>query len=118
MANIVVIQGTSNASTGSSPSKKDANGPQITPLEKHLLEAGPIREDGSDKFWGLENVRLLHILALRMRADRLLCFQFGNTWYANIDLSSRKAGSADFLKLLQFHSTVSLLLSTFPRTGH
>ena len=52
-----ISQGTSSPSTGSSPSKKDANGPQISALEKHLLESGPIREDGSDKFWGLENVR-------------------------------------------------------------
>ena len=55
--------GTLTASTGSSPSKKDPNAPQPTPLERHLLGAGPLREDGSDKFWGLEN--------------------FGNTCYAN-----------------------------------
>lgn len=28
----------------------------LTPLEKMLLDAGPLRDDGSDKFWGLENV--------------------------------------------------------------
>ena len=46
-----------------SPSKKDANAPQLTSLEKHLQDSGPLRDDGSDKFWGLEN--------------------FGNTCYAN-----------------------------------
>ena len=46
-----------------SPSKKDANSTQLTPLEKHVQGDGPLRGDGSDKFWGLEN--------------------FGNTCYAN-----------------------------------
>ena len=55
--------GTSGPSAGTSPSKKDPNAPQPTALERHLLDAGPLREDGSDKFWGLEN--------------------FGNTCYAN-----------------------------------
>ena len=33
--------------------------PEITPLQKMLQTAytGPIRNDGSDKFFGLENVR-------------------------------------------------------------
>ena len=57
----------SGASTGHSPalspSKKDLNIPQTTPLERHIQDVGPLREDGSDKFWGLEN--------------------FGNTCYAN-----------------------------------
>ncbi|KAL8690218.1 MAG: hypothetical protein Q9224_004457 [Gallowayella concinna] len=43
-------------STGSSTAKKDPNAPPLTPLEKHLLDAGPIRNDGSDKFFGMENV--------------------------------------------------------------
>jgi len=55
--------GTSSPSAGSSPSKKDANASQVTTLERHLLDAGPLRDDGSDKFWGLEN--------------------FGNTCYCN-----------------------------------
>ena len=46
----------SSPSTGSTPAKKDPNAPQLTPLEKHLLNAGPIRDDGSDKFFGMENV--------------------------------------------------------------
>lgn len=28
----------------------------MTPLEKMLTELGPIRTDGSDKFFGMENV--------------------------------------------------------------
>ena len=55
--------GTSGPLPGSAPSKKDPNAPQPTALERHLLDAGPLKEDGSDKFWGLEN--------------------FGNTCYAN-----------------------------------
>ncbi|KAF2869342.1 hypothetical protein BDV95DRAFT_577115 [Massariosphaeria phaeospora] len=37
------------------PAKKDPNAPQPTPLEKLLADAGPIRGDGSDKFFGFEN---------------------------------------------------------------
>ncbi|KAJ9157798.1 Cysteine proteinase [Pleurostoma richardsiae] len=43
--------------------KKDDPAPEMTPLEKMLQNAGPLREDGSDKFFGLEN--------------------FGNTCYCN-----------------------------------
>ncbi|KAG6995475.1 ubiquitin carboxyl-terminal hydrolase creB [Physcia stellaris] len=35
--------------------KKDPNAVPQTPLERLLSGAGPIRDDGSDKFWGLEN---------------------------------------------------------------
>ncbi|KUI57226.1 putative ubiquitin carboxyl-terminal hydrolase creB [Cytospora mali] len=60
-----------SASTGSSTttrdltlkSKKDEPPQELTPLEKLLQNAGPLREDGSDKFFGLEN--------------------FGNTCYCN-----------------------------------
>lgn len=37
-------------------SKKDDPPQESTPLEKLLQNAGPLREDGSDKFFGLENV--------------------------------------------------------------
>lgn len=37
--------------------KKDEPPPELTPLEKMLQNAGPLRPDGSDKFFGLENVR-------------------------------------------------------------
>ncbi|RMD42129.1 hypothetical protein DV735_g2974, partial [Chaetothyriales sp. CBS 134920] len=48
---------------GTSPRAKDPNAPPTTPLERMLANAGPIRNDGSDKFWGMEN--------------------FGNTCYCN-----------------------------------
>ena len=35
--------------------KKDL-APQISPLEKRLQDLGAIRDDGSDKFFGMENV--------------------------------------------------------------
>ncbi|EMD94002.1 hypothetical protein COCC4DRAFT_132232 [Bipolaris maydis ATCC 48331] len=41
--------------TGSTPVKKDINAPEPTPLEKLLVNAGPVRADGSDKFFGFEN---------------------------------------------------------------
>ncbi|PSN63476.1 cysteine proteinase [Corynespora cassiicola Philippines] len=49
--------GASPASPASSnpPVKKDPNAPVPTPLEKLLQDAGPIRDDGSDKFFGFEN---------------------------------------------------------------
>jgi hypothetical protein len=37
--------------------KKDEPVFEITPLEKMLQNAGPLREDGSDRFFGFENVR-------------------------------------------------------------
>nr|UWK20424.1 ubiquitin thiolesterase [Trichoderma polysporum] len=43
--------------------KKDEIVPELTPLEKMLQNAGPLREDGTDKFFGFEN--------------------FGNTCYCN-----------------------------------
>ncbi|KAF2723262.1 cysteine proteinase [Polychaeton citri CBS 116435] len=48
--------GTSDVSKTASPAKKDPNAPQPTLLEKHIADvAGPIRHDGSDKFFGFEN---------------------------------------------------------------
>lgn len=43
--------------------KKEEPPPELTPLEKMLQGAGPVRTDGSDKYYGLEN--------------------FGNTCYCN-----------------------------------
>jgi hypothetical protein len=65
-------QGAVSPSVGSSPSKKDATSQPQTPLEKLLLNAGPIREDGSDKFFGMENVWpfLLQQMAF---TERLVC---------------------------------------------
>jgi ubiquitin carboxyl-terminal hydrolase 9/13 len=43
--------------SSSSKNKKDAEPePDLTPLQKMLQNAGPIRSDGSDKFFGMENV--------------------------------------------------------------
>lgn len=53
---LYAIQGASNTANGSSPAKKDHNASQLTPLERHLTDAGPLRTDGSDKFFGMENV--------------------------------------------------------------
>ncbi|KAL2136263.1 hypothetical protein VTI74DRAFT_4696 [Chaetomium olivicolor] len=50
-------------STTSAKNKREEPAPDLTPVEKLLHNAGPIREDGSDKFFGLEN--------------------FGNTCYCN-----------------------------------
>ncbi|KAF3051503.1 hypothetical protein E8E11_003719 [Didymella keratinophila] len=41
--------------TGHPVAKKDPNAPEPTPLEKLLANAGPLRGDGSDKFFGFEN---------------------------------------------------------------
>lgn len=40
--------------------KKEEPPPELTPLEKMLQNAGPVRSDGSDKYFGLENVSCLH----------------------------------------------------------
>ncbi|KAK5002101.1 hypothetical protein LTR28_011829, partial [Elasticomyces elasticus] len=49
--------GPASPANGASPAKKDPNAPQLTSLEKHLVDAtGPVRSDGSDKFFGFENV--------------------------------------------------------------
>ncbi|KAJ5374699.1 Peptidase C19 ubiquitin carboxyl-terminal hydrolase 2 [Penicillium concentricum] len=47
--------GASNPPATAPPVKKDLQVPQISPLEKRLQDMGPIREDGSDKFYGMEN---------------------------------------------------------------
>ncbi|KAI0855341.1 cysteine proteinase [Xylaria cubensis] len=52
-----------NASAKDGSKKKEEPPPEMTPLEKMLQNAGTIRPDGSDKFFGMEN--------------------FGNTCYCN-----------------------------------
>ncbi|KAJ5172992.1 hypothetical protein N7492_005585 [Penicillium capsulatum] len=47
--------GTSNPSPVPAPPKKEPQPPPMSPLEKRLLDMGPIRGDGSDKFFGMEN---------------------------------------------------------------
>ncbi|KAJ5570027.1 uncharacterized protein N7459_009457 [Penicillium hispanicum] len=44
-----------NPSPSPAPPKKDPQTPQISPLEKRMQDMGPIRGDGSDKFFGMEN---------------------------------------------------------------
>jgi ubiquitin carboxyl-terminal hydrolase 9/13 len=39
--------------------KKDQHAAQPTPMEKLLADIGGPRSDGSDKFFGMENVSLL-----------------------------------------------------------
>ncbi|KAL9093834.1 MAG: hypothetical protein Q9165_003757 [Trypethelium subeluteriae] len=51
-------------SNATAPTKKDPNIPQPSPLEKLLADAGPLRSDGSDKFFGFENVSTVEIPTL------------------------------------------------------
>lgn len=61
---IRVGSGSSKTESNASPkNKKEEPAPELTPLDKLLQDVGPLREDGSDKFFGLEN--------------------FGNTCYCN-----------------------------------
>lgn len=54
---IVSDQGTSTTPNNASPkAKKDEPTQELTPLEK-MLQNAAAREDGTDKFFGLENVR-------------------------------------------------------------
>jgi hypothetical protein len=55
---LTVHQGPTSPAANAAPVKKDPNAPQPTPLEKLLADAGPIRPDGSDKFFGFENVNI------------------------------------------------------------
>ncbi|KAL4910591.1 ubiquitin carboxyl-terminal hydrolase creB [Aspergillus multicolor] len=47
--------GSAAPSVGAPTPKKELQPPPMTPLEKMLTELGPIRGDGSDKFFGMEN---------------------------------------------------------------
>jgi ubiquitin carboxyl-terminal hydrolase 9/13 len=57
------IKGSGTATT-TTPNKQDAVAKKkeepvldLTPLEKMLQNAGSLRDDGTDRFFGLENVR-------------------------------------------------------------
>ena len=53
------FQGGSKTDSNASPKhKKEEPEPELTPLDKMLLNAGPLSTDGSDKFFGLENVSI------------------------------------------------------------
>ena len=64
-------QNASAPAVGQTATKKDASGPIPTPLERMLANAGPIRNDGSDKFLGMENVVAAH--------SRNICLQLTTT---------------------------------------
>ncbi|KAL1953787.1 hypothetical protein VTO42DRAFT_2248 [Malbranchea cinnamomea] len=72
-----------NGASSTSPAKKDQGPPPLTPLQKMLLDAGPLRGDGSDKFFGMENV---NPNAAQMQAGdnaNSARAQYGNTCYCN-----------------------------------
>lgn len=57
---------TTSSVTSPTKSKKDAEPePEITPLMKMLQNAGPLKNDGTDKFFGMENVRPLNLTNYR-----------------------------------------------------
>jgi ubiquitin carboxyl-terminal hydrolase 9/13 len=45
-----------NATKDAVAKKKEEPSSEVTPLEKMLLNAGPLKMDGSDRFYGFENV--------------------------------------------------------------
>lgn len=64
------VQGASTATKDPTlKSKKDEPPQELTPLEKMLQNAGPVRSDGSDKFFGLENVRCEPFLTCALDAS-------------------------------------------------
>ncbi|KAJ5082739.1 hypothetical protein N7532_011782 [Penicillium argentinense] len=58
------------------PVKKEPQTPQMSPLEKRLQDMGAIRGDGSDKFFGMENIRYTDPTGHSP-------VQYGNTCYCN-----------------------------------
>ncbi|ROT35287.1 cysteine proteinase [Sodiomyces alkalinus F11] len=58
-----VTTSTANKDVAVKKKEKEELPPELTPLEKMLQNAGPLRDDGTDRFFGLEN--------------------FGNTCYCN-----------------------------------
>lgn len=53
---LTLLKAPASPASGHPVAKKDPNAPEPTPLEKLLSNAGPLRGDGSDKFFGFENV--------------------------------------------------------------
>jgi hypothetical protein len=62
--------------------KRDEIAPEKTPLEKMLQNAGPLRTDGSDRFYGFENVSAdpRPWPGVSRTGLSLTHIQFGNTW--------------------------------------
>lgn len=52
------LQTDASKAASSTPAKKDPNATVPTPLEKHLADITGqlVRQDGSDKYFGMENV--------------------------------------------------------------
>lgn len=75
-------QGPSAPTSGLGPPKKDPHAPPMTPLEKMLRDSGQVRIDGSDKFFGMENVSTPQItISARTTGLTAIYLQYGNTWY-------------------------------------
>lgn len=55
---LTTLQAPASPASGHPVAKRDPNAPEPTPLEKLLANAGPLRDDGSDKFFGFENVSI------------------------------------------------------------
>jgi len=96
--NLILIQSPASPTSNSPATKKDPNAPQPTPLEKLLADAGPIRGDGSDKFFGFENVSSLTPSCAQVRLLIAYLSQFGSTWYLNLSTCS------DVIKYLHAYS--------------
>lgn len=63
-------QAASGSASKDAQKKKEEAAPEVTPLDKMLLSAGALRQDGSDKFFGMENVSFTpHIFSLSYRED-------------------------------------------------
>lgn len=53
---VVIFQTVNTNGKDATPKKKDGTPVEITPLEKMLQNAGPLQDDGRDRFLGFENV--------------------------------------------------------------
>lgn len=90
----------SNPPATAPPVKKDLQVPQISPLEKRLQDMGSIRGDGSDKFYGMENVSLGLPRSRFGIAQSLTAFPRACLVWQHL--------------LLQLNPTMSLLFGAFP----
>lgn len=86
------------------PVKKDLQVPQISPLEKRLQDMGSIRGDGSDKFYGMENVSSRTAPEAGGIAKSLTAISRACLVWKHL--------------LLQLHPAMSLLLGPLPGSRH
>jgi hypothetical protein len=69
---ICQLQGPLSPTTNITSPKKDNHVLPISPLERMLQEdRSPVRGDGSDKFFGMENVSPLEFLILQHKTDNV-----------------------------------------------